>query len=98
MTIYKICFVLIITFNTFFLLKKKKKVLSTYRKKRTELLNHDYRLPPAVQDFRLSGVFMLPTGRSKNYSRSYEFRQIIGPLNEHRQNKQILVRFLKFEF
>ena len=32
--------------------------------------------------------FMLPVGKSKNYCRSYEFRQIICPLNKHSQNKQ----------
>ena len=31
---------------------------------------------------------MLPVGKSSNYSRSYEFRQIICPLNKHSQNKQ----------
>ena len=31
---------------------------------------------------------MLPVGRSKNYTRSYEFRKIICPLNKHRQNQQ----------
>ena len=30
----------------------------------------------------------LPVGKNKNYSRSYEFRQIICPLNKHSQNKQ----------
>ena len=32
--------------------------------------------------------FMFPVGKSKNYSRSYEFRHLIYPLNKHSQNKQ----------
>ena len=39
--------------------------------------------------------FMLPVGRSKNYSPSYEFRQIICPLNKHRQNKQNFGKIFK---
>ena len=31
---------------------------------------------------------MLPVSKSKNCSRSYEFHQIISPLNKHSQNKQ----------
>ena len=42
--------------------------------------------------------FMLPVGISKNYCRSYEFRQIICHLNKHSQNKHIFVRFSKFTF
>ena len=45
---------LIVTFNTFFLLEKN--VLSTYRIRGTELLTHIHRLPSTVQDCRLSGV------------------------------------------
>ena len=41
--------------------------------------------------------FILPVGKSKNYCRSYEFRQIICPLNKHSQNKHNLVRFLEFK-
>ena len=40
---------------------------------------------------------MLPVGKSKNYCRSYEYRQIICSLNKHSQNKQNLVTFLKFK-
>ena len=32
--------------------------------------------------------FMLPVGNNKNYCRSYEFHQIICPLNKHSQNRQ----------
>ena len=42
--------------------------------------------------------FMLPVGKSKNYYRSYEFRQIIGPLNKHSQNKQNVCKILKLTF
>ena len=40
---------------------------------------------------------MLPFGKSKNYCRSYEFRQIICPLNKHSQNKQIFGKFFKIQ-
>ena len=40
---------------------------------------------------------MLPVGRSKNYSRSYEFRQIICPLNKHRQNKHNFGKIFKIQ-
>ena len=54
MNISQTQYMFIITFNTFFLLKKD--VLSTYRKRRTELLIHVHRLPSTVQDCRISGV------------------------------------------
>ena len=38
---------------------------------------------------------MLPVGKSKNYCRSYEFRQIICPLNKHSQNKQTFGKIFK---
>ena len=40
---------------------------------------------------------MLPAGRSKNFSRSYEFRKIICPLNKHRQYKQNFGNFFKIQ-
>ena len=39
--------------------------------------------------------FMLTIGENKNYCRSYEFRQIICPLNEHSQNKQKFYKIFK---
>ena len=41
--------------------------------------------------------FMLPVGKSKNYCRSYEFRQIICPLNKHSQNKQKFDKIFKIQ-
>ena len=41
--------------------------------------------------------FMLPVGESKNYCRSYEFRQIICPLNKHSQNKQNFGKIFKIQ-
>ena len=41
---------------------------------------------------------MLPGGRSKNYSHSYEFHQIICPFNKHRRNKHSLGKTFKFNF
>ena len=41
--------------------------------------------------------FMLPDCKSKNYSRSYEFRQIICPLNKHSQNKQHFDKIFKIQ-
>ena len=38
---------------------------------------------------------MVPSGRSKNYSHSYEFRQIIYPLNKHRRNKHNFGKIFK---
>ena len=40
---------------------------------------------------------MLPAGRSKTYSRSYEFHKMICPLNKHRQNKQNLGKIFKIQ-
>ena len=41
---------------------------------------------------------MLPVGNSKNYCRSYEFRQIFSPLNNGIvKTSKILLRFLKFK-
>ena len=37
---------------------------------------------------------MLPVGKGKNYSHFHEFRQIICPLNKHRQNKQKFCLFV----
>ena len=42
--------------------------------------------------------FMLTAGRSKNYSHTFEFRQIIGPLNKHRQNKHNFGLNFKIQF
>ena len=62
----------IITFNTFFLLKKN--VLSTYRERRTELLIHVHRLPsnsidklrhPSVRRLHSSNIFTETTGPVK---------------------------------
>ena len=39
--------------------------------------------------------FILPVGKSKKYCRSYEFRQIICPLNKHSQNKQNFGKIFK---
>ena len=41
--------------------------------------------------------FMLPVGKSKNYCRSYEFRQIICPLNKHSQNKENFGKIVKIQ-
>ena len=41
--------------------------------------------------------FMLPVGKRKNYCRSYEFRQIICPLNKHSQNKQNFGKIFKIQ-
>ena len=41
---------------------------------------------------------MSPVGKSKNYTRYYEFRQIICPLNKHRQNKQKFGKISKIQF
>ena len=40
---------------------------------------------------------MLPVGKSKNYSHSYEFRQVICPLNKHRQNKHNFAKGFKIQ-
>ena len=40
---------------------------------------------------------MLQVGRSKNYSHSYEFRLIIGPLNKHRRNKHNFGKIFKIQ-
>ena len=40
---------------------------------------------------------MLPVRKSRNYSRSYEFRQIICPLNKHSQNKQHFGKIFKIQ-
>ena len=40
---------------------------------------------------------MLPVGRSKNYSHSYEFRKIICPLNKHRRNKHNFGKVFKIQ-
>ena len=40
---------------------------------------------------------MLPVRISKNYSRSYGFRQIICPLNKYRQNQQNFVKILQIQ-
>ena len=40
---------------------------------------------------------MLPVGRSKNYSHSYEFRKIICPLNKHRRNKHKFGKIFKIQ-
>ena len=40
---------------------------------------------------------MLPVGRSKNYSHSYEFRQIICPLDKHRRNKLNFEKIFKVQ-
>ena len=41
--------------------------------------------------------FMLPVGKSKNYCPSYEFRQIICPLNKHSQKKQNFGKIFKIQ-
>ena len=38
-----------------------------------------------------------PSWQCKNYSRSYEFRQIICPLNKHHQNKQNFGKVFKIQ-
>ena len=53
------------------------------------IINHDEQCIELLR-------FMLPVGKSKNYCRSYEFRQIICPLNKHSQNK-ILVKIFKIQ-
>ena len=40
---------------------------------------------------------MLPVGRRKNYSHSYEFRQIICPLNKHRRIKHYFGKNFKIQ-
>ena len=40
---------------------------------------------------------MLPVGKGKNYSRFHEFRQIICPLNKHRQNSQKFGKIFKVQ-
>ena len=40
---------------------------------------------------------MLPVGKSKNYCCSYEFLQIICPLNKHSQNKQNFGKIFKIQ-
>ena len=40
---------------------------------------------------------MIPVGRSKNYSHSFEFRQIICPLNKHRRNFGKIFKIQLFE-
>ena len=40
---------------------------------------------------------MLPVGKSKIYCRSYEFRQIICPLNKHSQNKKTFGKIFKIQ-
>ena len=41
--------------------------------------------------------YMFPVGKGKNYSRFDEFRQIICPLNKHRQNKQTFGKIFKIQ-
>ena len=41
--------------------------------------------------------FMLPVSKSKNYSRFHEFRQVICPLNKHKQNKQNVGKIFKIQ-
>ena len=40
---------------------------------------------------------MLPVGRKQNYSHSYEFRQIMCPLNKHRRNKHNFGKIFKIQ-
>ena len=40
---------------------------------------------------------ILPVGRRKNYSHSYEFRQIICPFNKHSQNKHDFGKIFKIQ-
>ena len=41
--------------------------------------------------------YMIPVGNGKKYSCSHEFRQIICPLNKHRQNKQHFGKIFKIQ-
>ena len=54
------------------------------------IINHDEQCTKLLH-------FMLTVGKSKNYCRSYEFRQIICPLNKHSQNKQNFGKIFKIQ-
>ena len=54
------------------------------------IINHDDRCIILLQ-------YMIQVGKGKNYSYSHEFRQIICPLNKHRQNKQNVGKIFKIK-
>ena len=54
------------------------------------IINHDEKCITLLH-------YMIPVGKGRNYSCSHEFRQIVCPLNKHRQNKQHFGKMFKIQ-